>query len=494
MGVSMTLHFTLKNHERRTDKIIRHTTGLIRAVLESLNYNGYWGVTFLCQQQNRTDKRWQPQRIDGNAILVKTKPLGNDSCWEMVLIPPKEYKINEVFDKFNSVHPRSLAVANSETVKLFGQEIKRPQFVDLKVKHADLVQRNIKKTLESIEIIVDAPKADAPKVPALPDLSRVGEARRTEVPVPAKQERQWEKFVPPPPKQTQPWKVGKPLALDPLWFPITDHRIAMNALIAATTVLDMHTGHCPRKLVIATVERELNLEYWLNKHRRINEDDKVGYTNMLGLVREIVSVLVDRKFLTRYGTTAKTPPIRFRTAGYMITAEGRKKIEAWKQYMPEEIISRLYSGDYGKMPSSEESFDEEEEEVFADEIVAKELPPVTQEEPQDKKQTIELIASRLGQLTPLIDRHDKLVADLKEYDAFIDPTRGSVEAAGFIVEGIKAKIIPLQKELDRLQFQLSEAETKFAKAQEDLDYVIGDRKIAADKLAEIQTELKALLG
>lgn len=492
----MSLTFTLKNHERRSDKIIRHTIGLIRSVLESLNYNGTWGVTFLSQQTNRTDKRWQPMRVDGYAVIVKTKPQGNDSCWEMILIPPKEYNVHKVFEKFLTIHPVRLTAPSTslpETIKLFGQTIPRPQLADLKVSQADLITRNVEKTIEAFELIVEEPT------------DKIPESKLPEAPKPI------EKKLEPKPnlldlKPSQHWKDGKPLAIDPLWFPITDHRIIMNALIAAATVLDMHTGHCTRKLVVATIERELNLAHWLNRNRRNPlQKDKKGYTSILGLTREILNILVDNKYLSRYGYLAQTPPIRMRTSGYMVTVEGRKKIEAWKKYIPDEIAARLYSGDYGRPASLGEVFEDDDEENFIDDeptpIVQNNPQPVqtvavqTEEDrPADKNQTINLIASRLGELTPLVDQHDKLIAEIKEYDELVEPTKNNLESAGFIVEGIKAKLAPVQKELERLQFQLAEAEKKYSKAQADLDYVFAEKQQAEEKLDGIKHKLKTMLG
>ena len=108
------LELILQRRPSNADKAVNGGLAILQEVLKNLNYNGKWQVAFKNQNGKKKDRRFQVARInDPRSILVRTKPGDSSTSWDVILYPPKQYKLETVFSGFQRVHVRDLSVRSA---------------------------------------------------------------------------------------------------------------------------------------------------------------------------------------------------------------------------------------------------------------------------------------------------------------------------------------------------------------------------------------------
>jgi len=100
--------------EKLPNRIGPTTVNSTRLMLEDLlidiGYTGNWGLRFHSRIKQKSRNRLKIVRQEGRGIKIRTKPKGNDTCWECILTPPKQYLTQDVVTKLKEVHPVKLAI------------------------------------------------------------------------------------------------------------------------------------------------------------------------------------------------------------------------------------------------------------------------------------------------------------------------------------------------------------------------------------------------
>jgi hypothetical protein len=93
-----------------TDRCLNPTTSLISEVLTRLGYDGDWNLSFSIQVRQKKNCKFKVLRREGNSIRIRTKPGGNETCWESLLLPPPGIVPQECFESLRQVHPEKLFI------------------------------------------------------------------------------------------------------------------------------------------------------------------------------------------------------------------------------------------------------------------------------------------------------------------------------------------------------------------------------------------------
>lgn len=78
------------------ERVIRDAHKLLKDRLLDAGYSGHWVLRPIQQITSRADVKVAVSRVYGQAVRLKIKPYGNDSCWEYDLVPPMQYEPSDI--------------------------------------------------------------------------------------------------------------------------------------------------------------------------------------------------------------------------------------------------------------------------------------------------------------------------------------------------------------------------------------------------------------
>ena len=484
------IDFTLKNTEGRSNnKVIKPTISLIREVLSLLGYyNGVWGLTFIEQAKNRSDKKWWPLRCGPNSIIVRTKPGNNETCWEIALIPPKGNDLNKIFDQFKQI--------DSQKIKLLRGGVGGSNINEiLNIAKTIIPASSNKPTVsiqKAIETIVEfGPKAlrsnIAPKAHEL-----AVEQAKTEVENSIAKTTAAFKIV----TEVQKFDDYKfNLALQTT-ANVEDKNTIAHAIVALIYFTKLNTKQedidviCKKdglsKFLIEKLE--LGKIYNFCNHELGHQNaDRAGAANAKTLLNTLCSqgyLSRDIKLPTRV-EVAKKPNV----TGYVIEPKSIKLINSYRSYLPSEIVR--YIDVYNDEPKIDEQ--KIKETMRQAQTVVPVVVPVVQPTEILPTDTLGIIETKVEQIRPLMDEHDKLETAIGEFEQLRIVAKQNYESEEIINLGLKTRTTDLKNQLDKLTKQLESSSAKLDSLLQEEDYISTEVIVNQNKLQKIKQSLQDLL-
>lgn len=449
------VEITLKNAEKRPEKLVKQTLTLFRQVLDLLGYRqGTWGVTFVEQARNRSDRKWWPLRIGPNSsIIVKTKPAGNETCWELAIIPPKDRNIEQVYNNF---------------LKIDGKQIR-------------LLRGGVDSNNNN-KIFVPP----SPKPPILPVLKPIIPAQIVPVQKPeitnAEKPMQTELF----PKT----EVSKPFTLKVNKYATEyDKNTLLNALVA---LIELTNSDVSKNEIFFNVSKT-DLSQKLSDKLGLAECESIcsGSSDRIGIYNgtRILNVLCEEEYIerevklpTRGGSTPKV-------VGYILEAKGIDFVSKYSQFLPKHIND--YIELYKATDRPEDLLTKVDLENQDSEIA--QIEPIPQNEKIDSNDALSIIESKIGVIQPLMDEHDKICVELDEFKELVITTKQNFQTEEALRIGLKVKADDLQNQLDNLKKLMEDSDKKLNSLLKEEEYINLESQTANQKLTEIKNKLQELL-
>ena len=105
------LEIILQRKRNHSEKAVIGGTEILREVLANLGYTGKWQACFRNQNAKKDKDRFKAAHLSGpRSILVRTKSGDSGTGWDVLLYPPKQYKIETVLGALQRINPHNLTV------------------------------------------------------------------------------------------------------------------------------------------------------------------------------------------------------------------------------------------------------------------------------------------------------------------------------------------------------------------------------------------------
>ena len=398
-----TLEIEIARFPNKCQNHVKPTHGLLKSVLTGLGYSGVWTLAIIRQIRKKGNIKFQLVKRKGGGIHIRIKYGGNDTAFDCILTPPPGHPVQAVMDDLRGVHPQNLItipVIRNEPLDTGGIRIAPPP---------------------TYEFDGDNDEETTPEV------------------------------MPEPPEAP----VRPSLALEPLRvIGLGDNGTALtHALCALSAILDPDGGVL-RKLAIATIIDELDLNGFCEVHPQYNVPNKAAAVIVKGLVK--------RGWVSRWMYPCRNGSSQT-TKGYLITPAGRDRLRGMRDLMPDPIQAKVFK-------------------------------PIQESNQVENGAILGKVQQSLGQLQPLLEEHDKLATEIETLSS--EQSQVESDNAGFR-DSINAK----SKEVDEAREMLELFETALTDEQQQFErykneMVIGQQRLAetTNRLAEIKRQLGEIIG
>lgn len=95
-------------------KILNPTVKMLEFALSNAGFSeGTWVLKSPHRTRKKGAERFRAMRLEGTGIRVRTKPGGNDTCYEWTIFPPQGMDQDSIFSDLCSLHPTSMRSTRS---------------------------------------------------------------------------------------------------------------------------------------------------------------------------------------------------------------------------------------------------------------------------------------------------------------------------------------------------------------------------------------------
>jgi len=461
-------------------KVLTPTMRILRTVLHNIyQTRGVWCLKTPHQTRKKGPERFFCLRLDraGRGLRIRTKPGGNETCYEYTLVPPDFVDLDGVFEALCRIHPSSLKLADENVSK---EDI--PMI-------AALVQRTMDPPMPIISPIAATPPpkpATFEQIEKILDVAaeRIGlvsnaaNKKLVELPSEAQSEpvshpETTETFAP---SAGSVASLNKMSSLDISGGIVSDEEeeeslccqyVLDRALVAFSFVCE--AGFAKRADVSESIVTNLNVPGFLRSH--------ASYGSLKGAMKSLMAGLCREGFTNRtYQHSVLT--------GYRLTQKGEKRIIALMGFLDEKLSSRIRSDWSDWIPDEEE---EEEELMFAEHV--EKAPEEVQKPSEIDSDTIQKLKMLIGEFEDQeeqVAELEKMISDLKSDKEDDTHTLVGIDAAK--KEKLKAKE-ELERDILRLDSRRQELEQKISKKQQEIAGWEAELSSHAAKKADAESQI-----
>lgn len=457
-------------HSKQAKQVAAITADLVKSILDQLGYEKEWTISLIKQISKKNDFKFQVTSRRGTAIICRTKPGDNSTAWEIMLIPPKGYLVDQIFNDLKTV-PES------------GKMIKTP----------------LSKKLNILDVNPKLPTPIRLPLPPIPSRSEREQQKpfivplEKEIPVqtkpveiPVKIPEQVVQIVPEKeslqivPEKESPQIISvedEALFIKDLTG-LRENSLAMrNGLVALCYGMSINDHAVLRKEAIQILIQELGLIEFVKNN--------TAYTDPVKVATTIINGLTDNGHISRWHhpqQKGKTKRVRDTTKGYLLTPMGRAFLDQHKDKLPEFVKNKLF---------------------HPENIVFKNIPeekietknPTTEDKSSLNIDEIAPIFKEFQDKTKALEEIDLLTNDYLSKKAKIEETRDHLnEKMIQIDKEIAEKIELLKKQKDELVKQTLDNAQKHQEILNDLRTCESLKQEESDKLKEIRIKLKEIIS
>lgn len=478
------LEIEIQKIPQAAERVKTETVTLIEAVLSALQYDGKWLLRFVQKVKNRSDRKFQVVRRQGTGILIKTKPKDNGSCWELILSPPPGQVPQAVFENLRTVHPTRLfdppphsnapmnPLAVPERLGPLPPGVPPDMYVPGRFAHL----------LEDGKLKTPTSKKNPPEEKIS---KREAKKRRRQ----RKQEERTKAIKEQQEKNKKELDQALYLSPEKVETTLTKSQHALLCGLIALTIEADSKRRIRRPQAMSVLVEKLNL---------IDFVSNSSYRDPIKVAAAITRGLCESGWADRWLANKKKESSQDYTNGFIITDRGLDLLrQVESRFGINTPIGKLLKEalDLSNKPIVLENNDEDtpeiqdptdlfsdaseatEDDVVEDEVIEEDIPSVA----------LDVVMDRLGDLQPLIERHDRISQEIDKYNEEIQGCQGQIEKNN-------ASIASLEEQIGKLEKEVGELRQKNVQLGKDLQ---GWEKAAQEEegeLARIKGDLKRIVG
>lgn len=456
--MSLSVKVVGNTNKLNSSKLINPTLKLVQTVLSRLEYEREWHVSFNTRIRSKADKKWITVRTESNAIRVKTKPGDNSTAWEILLMPPQGYVLQEIFDKLKRIHPQKLFLEDLPTTPVPAGPLRSRQETQARASSLasflPLLSPHARSIFDEIKVATLGDFFDQVSLAQVQEHRgvAVGEEfcklfRDYGIPL----DDRW---------TTQNSELPFTLLLADCPYDEKDRRAMFNAIVATATECN-DFKQAPRTAIANGIASSL--------FGAITPDAKKK-------AGSLINRMVDESWLDAY-------QIEGVGAGFSITPAGVEMIESFN--LPDDIQSTMFEETAFAYHS------DADDESLIDQATKKKLEKTPVETPAP---ATTVVMNNLDELAPLSKRMDELRRSQPAYDEEIDTLQSKITDNNCTISGVEAEIKRLQTELQRLMEKITVAEKANITLQEELESYASMKEDEAQEISELVKKIRAIVS
>lgn len=468
MNLPTTLSVEIRQaHSKQAKQVAAITADLVKSILEQLGYEKEWTISLIKQISKKNDFKFQVASRRGTTIICRTKPGDNSTAWEIMLIPPKGYLVDQIFNDLKTVpeNGKMIKIPLSKKLNILDVNPRIPMPIRLPLPPIPFRDKPVEIQKPFIVPVEKPPVQTKPiEVPVPVQTIEVVQTKPIEVPVPV------------PPVQTKPVQSNGEFLFIKDLTALRENSLAMrNGLLAICYGMSTNDHAVLRKEAIQIIIQELGLVEFVKNN--------INYADPVKAATAIINGLTDNGYISRWHypqQKGKTKRVRDTTKGYLLTPVGRTFLDQHKENLPESVKNKLF---------------------HPENIVFQNIPEQTKIEPEPT----EKIAINIDEIAPMFKEFQDKTKALEEIEVLttdyllkkekIEEKRTILhDKMAQIDKEIEEKIAVLQKQKDELVNETLSNAQEYQGILNDLKTCESLKKEENEKLDEIRIKLKEIIS